>query len=107
MRYLTAIAALALAGCVSIPAPTDMGETCIRTFAWHRTENAWRTYADLHRAPLNPWLNGFIFEHDGVCHVYAPDPPLGPGRTYRPGQWGTLGHEIKHCCDGAFHAPAR
>ena len=106
MRRLIIIATLLLTGCATkIPAPTDMGPTCVRTFAWHRTEHAWRYYVELYGARLNPWTQGFYFQHDGVCHVYAPDPPLLPGRRYTPGQWGTLGHEVKHCCDGNFHAP--
>jgi hypothetical protein len=47
-------------------------------------------------------VNGFARMVDGVCHVFAPDPPMVEGK-YVFGQWGTLGHEIKHCFDGSFH----
>ena len=43
---------------------------------------------------------------DGVCYVYAPDPPViekDGKKTYKYSQWAILGHEIKHCFDGQFH----
>lgn len=75
---------------------------------WHRTNNA---FAEARRLGLNVvpdqiHIRGFKYFDGEVCHVFAPDPPVqieDGKRTYRDGQWGTLGHEVKHCFDKQFH----
>ena len=85
-----------LAGCASNPIPPQGGIPV--SIMWHKTTlplliregNRYHT------------LNGRFQMINGVCHVWAPDPPVA-NRAYTMGQWGTLGHEIKHCFDGLFH----
>lgn len=51
-------------------------------------------------------VNGKYRIIDGVCHVWALDPPVkivNGRRVFDLGQWATLGHEVKHCFDGKFH----
>lgn len=90
-----------LSGCASTQS-TD-GVVKIK---WHRTDNAWREAAKL-GLNVNLWtINGFVYRVGDVCHVYAPDPAMkkvGGRIEYENGQWGTLGHEVKHCFDGKFH----
>ena len=51
-------------------------------------------------------MQGGSFWDGTTCHVFAPDPPMkevAGKKFYRNDQWSVLGHEVKHCFDGAFH----
>jgi hypothetical protein len=99
------LALLALPGCANQPTTDYDTETTREVrIVWHKTEKAWAVVVRQYGAKLhNVWhSNGTYVVMNGVCHVYAPDPPLKNGE-YVNGQWGTLGHEVKHCFDGQFH----
>ena len=95
-------AMLLLVGCAT-HAASDVGTQEIK-IVWHKTDQAWKDAVKLRGIRLEKALeiNGFYFLENGICHVYAPDPPM-QGDKYSVGQWGTLGHEVKHCFDGLFH----
>jgi hypothetical protein len=95
VRYLIL---LLLSGC----ATTDYVKV-----QWHRIPNepTYRFDKRLGHSSATK-ANGFSRNVDGVCHIWAPDPPVtvvDGKRVFKQGQWGTLGHELKHCFDGAFH----
>lgn len=99
MRYLII---LMLAGCGNLD---QSGAIKIK---WHRDANAFSEARKLGLPVTVEQINiiGFKYFDGNVCHVFAPDPPMkiiNGKKTYENGQWGTLGHEVKHCFDGAFH----
>lgn len=101
MRYAIL---LLLSGCASAPPiPPDASVTPEIRLVWVRTEQAWHAIVKARGQRADMEANGFYMRSNGVCYVYAPDPALETKRSYRIGQWGTLGHEVKHCFDGRFH----
>jgi len=100
MRIL--ILLIFLSGCSSLD------QTGAVKIKWHRGEDAFKQAKKL---GLNVTVDqikmlGFKYFDGEVCHVFAPDPPMKTinGKLdYENGQWGTLGHEVKHCFDGSFH----
>ena len=97
--------ALALGACSTTPpVPPDATVSGPVPIVWIRTDQAWHAVVQRHGGRINVNTLAFYTWHDGICYVYAPDPPLGPGRAYRAGQWASLGHEVKHCFDGNYHA---
>jgi hypothetical protein len=100
MRFLII---LLLAGCASGPTTVhDLETKGPVSIVWHKTYKAWAVQAKEMGEKVNLNVTGTHFVKNGVCHVFAPDPPMVEGK-YVFGQWGTLGHEIKHCFDGSFH----
>ena len=58
------------------------------------------------KGSLKTKAGGCYQKFGDTCVVVAPDPAVevvGGKRVYRHGQWGALGHEVKHCFDGYFH----
>lgn len=95
MRY--AFLLLLLSGCVTLDQSNYV------KIKWHKTETAWKDAAKLSGPGKKTHdAKGFYFFDGEVCHVFAPDPPM-INREYTKGQWGTLGHEAKHCFDRDFH----
>lgn len=97
MRYLLI---LLLAGCASTQ---DAGIRIV----WHKLEgNTYRFETSGVGIKEGSEVRGFSRMVDGVCHVWASDPQVeivDGKRTFKHGQWATLGHEVKHCFDGKFH----
>ena len=103
---INALALLALAACATPTVAPGAGAAAPREMriVWHRTDTAWADEVREFGGKINTDTTAFYRVINGVCHVWAPDPPLEPGRRYRANQWASLGHEIKHCFDGAFHS---
>jgi hypothetical protein len=100
MRYLLV---MLLAGCAGAPTTAHDSETKGPvSIVWHKTDKAWAVLANERGEKPSLTARGAYFMRNGVCHVFAPDPPMDEGK-YVFSQWSTLGHEIKHCFDGAFH----
>ena len=98
MRY--ALFLLLLSGCATT------GEQGMR-IVWHKLEGG-TTYFPQGTIGViaAKKVGGYTRFIDGACHVWAPDPPItvkDGKRTFDYGQWGTLGHEVKHCFSGKFH----
>jgi hypothetical protein len=95
MRFLII---LLLAGCASGPT-TVLAPVSI---VWHRTNRPDIDCELVAKRETGKSHTGCAVKRGDICHVFAPDPPMVEGK-YVFGQWGTLGHEIKHCFDGKFH----
>ena len=98
LKAISIIIPFILSACVSNPPqhPT------LVSIIWHKSQSQ---VIRLHDGKTI-LLNGRYQMINGVCHVWAPDPPISiinGKRTYELNQWGTLGHEVKHCFDGRFH----
>lgn len=90
---------LLLSGCASVP---KNGITIV----WHKLERSGYVFEAQVGNGIMERVNGYSRIVNGVCHVWAPDPPMivkNGKPTFDYGQWGTLGHEVKHCFDGRFH----
>jgi hypothetical protein len=90
---LVAVLLLAMGGCATITDKQDQQEVRI---VWHRIDGV--RHVPVRKGLGHPeWkaVNGYARMINGVCHVHD--------RKYMAGQWGTLGHEVKHCFDGGFH----
>lgn len=101
MRWLIL---LLLTGCAA-PAPDAV------LIKWHRTEKAWLEVSKHVKVTTQDmWsMQGYTFFDGATCHVFAPDPKMNEiagKKFYRNDQWAILGHEVKHCFDGAFHKDA-
>lgn len=101
MPRASAILLLILAGCAAQPVNDERAVPVV----WHRVNSEAEILVICKERGTVGYarsLNGCYRRENGVCHIYAPDPPMKDGQ-YVKGQWGTLGHEIKHCFDGRFH----
>lgn len=96
---------LLLTGCSTVPVDG------VIPIKWHKTDKAW-----LEASKFMPVTRSDMFSMQGgsfwdgkVCHVFAPDPKMkevAGKKFYTENQWAILGHEVKHCFDGAFHKDA-
>jgi len=104
MRLVSAIIALSLSACAA-PSPDAV------LIKWHRTEQAWLEVSK-HVKVTNKdmfTMQGYAYFDGTTCHVFAPDPKMkevAGKKFYTNDQWAVLGHEVKHCFDGAFHKNA-
>ena len=90
--------------------PPEMGGVVVSLpkeirIVWHKHHFFWKECVEAN-GPSQISAMGCFVMRDGVCHVYAPDPPFNPaiaGKGTDAGKWWALGHEVKHCFDGEFH----
>lgn len=89
MKYLLL---LLLAGCA-----TDTMQV-----VWHKSDDPDRDCRAVVRTPEGAIskYRGCSWKDKGVCHVIARDFTLPSERE----AMATLGHELKHCADGQWHA---
>lgn len=97
MRGALMLAAI-LTGCAA-----PVADTGAVSVVWHKVEpgHVWADCIRLEGRDCPATTKGFTIMRNGVCHVYVVDKP--DGISGDDSDYGTLGHELKHCVDGKFH----